>query len=78
MSPAAPQLSTMELKMKRKEAIKVITKVLKNWEDCKLTNKTSNEVLTALEELGIITPPEIQISYHHEADLGVYANEWEK
>jgi len=35
--------------MKRKEAIKAITKVLKNWEDCRLTDKTSKEVLIALE-----------------------------
>lgn len=65
--------------MKRNEALKVITKVLKNWENCKLTKKASNEVLTALEDLGIILPPEIEVD-SIEIDnikMPVYSCEWE-
>jgi len=67
--------------MKRNDALKAITKVLKNWEDCKLTNKTSNEILTALEELGIICPPEIQVGeyiYINGEVSPVMGMEWEK
>jgi hypothetical protein len=42
--------------MKRSEAIKKITKILKTWESCELNNKTSDEILSMLEYLGMLPP----------------------
>jgi len=50
--------------MKRMKAIKEITKILKKWEDCKLDDVVSDEILTKLEKLGIICPPPIIKKVH--------------
>jgi hypothetical protein len=42
--------------MKRSEMIKKITKILRTWEDCALTDKASEEILSMMEEEGIEPP----------------------
>ena len=71
--------------MKRSYAISKIHKTLQKWESSKLDKNCANEILTMLEELGIISPPEIELRPEHlwipssaEFIYGpVFANEWE-
>jgi hypothetical protein len=42
--------------MKRSEMIKKITKILRTWEDCALTDKASEEILSMMEEEGMMAP----------------------
>ena len=55
--------------MKRSTAIKTIQKVLKKWEDCKLTKKTANEVLTSLEHLDLLAYEEPEKEKHNRDNL---------
>ena len=68
--------------MKRCEAVNAILKVLKTYEDCKMTRKAATEILDVLEnDLGIITPDEIITGmYTTESGdrLPIYGCEWEK
>ena len=45
--------------MKRSKVINKIVKTLEKWESSKLDKNCADEVLTMLEELGVVFPPEI-------------------
>lgn len=66
--------------MKRDQAVELILKELKNWEDSKLTKKCASNILKKLEVAGIICPPEIQIgtTIFEGKTVPLYGMEWEK
>ena len=55
--------------MKRSKVLREIVKVLKSWENSKLTIKTAKEILNKIEELGM-SPA---IEYKN----GNYTTDWE-
>ncbi len=62
--------------MKRKNVLKQIVTVLKNWEGSQMSTAAANEILTKLEKLGM-KPPEYKVERPWpEADRVVYG-EWE-
>lgn len=41
--------------MKRSEAIKELTLILKTWENSEITDSTSMEIINFLEEIGVVS-----------------------
>ena len=46
-------ISVSVMKMKRSEMIKKMTAKLQEWEDCKITDDTSKDLLDMMEEEGV-------------------------
>lgn len=70
--------------MKRIKAINIIHKTLQPWESSKLDKNCAKQILAALEELGIICPPERKIDEFKYIDdegkaqvLDIFGNDWE-
>lgn len=70
--------------MRRNFVLKKIVKTLSSWESSKLDKKCADEILTMLEELGVISPPEIIINHLSFIDdegklqeLDIHSCEWE-
>lgn len=62
--------------MKRSKVKKEILKILKKWESCKIESKTAEEVLSKIEELGML-PPRAKVLGRSKLN-DPYSNEWEK
>lgn len=45
--------------MKRSQMLKIITKICKSWENCEVTIKMAEEILTEIEKVGMIPPKRI-------------------
>lgn len=59
--------------MKRSEAKRAILKVLRTWEGSKLEMKTADEVLTKLEEIGMMPP----VAWIGSKGYQIATHEWE-
>jgi hypothetical protein len=55
--------------------LRKITNLLKTWEGCKLNGETSEEILTLIEEAGMLPPGHLSESGEWHRD---YVYEWEK
>jgi hypothetical protein len=72
-------------KMKKSKAINKIHRTLQKWEGSKLDKNCAKEILEALEQLGVISPPAIELAPQHlwipssgEFTYGpVFSNVWE-
>lgn len=67
--------------MKRSQAVKMIKKTLQKWENSKLDTNCAKEVLSVLEEAGLICPPEVVVARvkvpNEKKTKPLYGMEWE-
>lgn len=50
--------------------LKIIKKICKSWENCKVTNKMADEILIAIENVGMLPPIESDRTIY-DLDLGM-------
>jgi hypothetical protein len=63
--------------MKKRNAVRAITRILKNWEGSQLNDATSREILNKLEKLGL-KPPSYKIIREWPQSDGWQHGHWEK
>ena len=68
--------------MKKSKVLREMLKILKTWENCQLETRTAKEILTKLDDLGVIAPPETIVGYALSKSTGeltpVYGMAWDK
>ena len=68
--------------MKKSKVLREMLKVLSTWEGSRLETRTCKELLTKLDDLGVIAPPETIVGYALRLSTGelipVYEMAWDK